>query len=77
MYFGRLQRLHESYRPDLSTEAEYHMSLPEASSYIDLHCNSLDFQFKMSRIEEYLKLFDKAWEEKYRQMYEQRYVVLV
>jgi hypothetical protein len=63
----------ESSRPDVNTEPEYQMTLPEAVTYADLNCKSVDFQFNLSRIEEYLKLFNKAWEEKYRLMYEQRY----
>ena len=52
------------------------MSLPDASTFTDVHDGKNLKELKMERLMEYFEVQQKSFDEKYHQLYKQRQVLL-
>jgi hypothetical protein len=54
-------------------EPEFNMDLPEPSSFIDIHCGHKISNLPLSRIEDYMQACGKQFDNKFKELYQQRY----
>ena len=60
-------------------DPEFHMDLPGAQTYKDLHGGMMDSlpPVTLDRVKDFFEACDKGWDSKFQELYEERYVRFV
>lgn len=69
----RLQSLDAICRAEPEMDVEFTMSLPDSSTYSDVHVGKGVPEIKLQRMFDYFLESEKSFTEKYHQLYKQRY----